>query len=123
MKDNKEYRNTSSNKQKSSIYINIYSILAIIIVIIPEKIAEAIFSTGIYQGKSQIPRNGKAWEIEPELRLSKMNLKEIRMFAKKLKLIGYSNEGRDLLSKRIIKVILNKKWLERIQNIQEKKDM
>tara|TARA_Y100001968_G_C18810340_1_gene459818 strand:- start:72 stop:395 length:324 start_codon:yes stop_codon:yes gene_type:complete len=81
--------------------INIYNILAIIIVIIPEYFAEIIYSIETSQHKSTIPNEGDAWKNNNELKLSKMNICELRKLAKKLCLHGYSNENRNSLIRRI----------------------
>ena len=81
--------------------INLYNILAILIVIIPEYFAELIYSVEVSQHKSILPNEGIAWENDIELRLSKMNIYELRLMAKRLCIHGYSNENRNSLIKRI----------------------
>ena len=81
--------------------INLYSILAILIVIIPEFFAELIYTIEISQHKNKLPNEGEAWKNNTELRLSKMNIYELRLIAKKLRLHGYSSDNRTLLINRI----------------------
>ena len=90
--------------------ISVYNILAILIVIIPEYLAELIFTIESSQHKSTIPKEGDAWSNETELKLSKMNIYELRLMAKRLCLHGYSNENRNSLIKRI-----NSKFKKRIK--------
>ena len=81
--------------------INIYNILAIIIVIIPEYFAELLYSIEVSQHKAILPNEGDAWENDTELKLSKMNIYELRLMAKKLSIHGYSSENRNSLIRRI----------------------
>ena len=81
--------------------INLYNILAILIVIIPEYFAELIYSLEVSQHRSILPNEGDAWEKDTELKLSKMNIYELRFMAKKLSIHGYSSENRNTLIRRI----------------------
>ena len=81
--------------------INIYSILAIIIVLIPEYIAEMIYAIEVSQHKSILINEGEEWKNNTELKLSKMNIFELRITAKKLRLNGYSCDNRNTLIRRI----------------------
>ena len=91
--------------------INIYNILAILIVIIPEYFAELIYSIEVSQHKAILPNEGDAWEKETELKLSKMNIYELRLMAKSLSIHGYSSENRNSLIRRINRNSKNRiKW-------------
>ena len=90
--------------------INIYNVLAILIVIIPEYLAELIYTIEASQHKGLLPREGDAWTNETELKLSKMNIYELRLMAKRLCIHGYSNENRNSLIRRI-----NNKYRKRIK--------
>ena len=81
--------------------INLYNILAILIVIIPEYFAELIYTIEASQHKSILPNEGEAWENDTELILSKLNIYELRLMAKRLCIHGYSNENRNSLIRRI----------------------
>ena len=48
-----------------------------------------------------MPNEGDAWEKDTELKLSKMNIYELRLMAKRLSIHGYSNENRNSLIRRI----------------------
>tara|TARA_Y100001968_G_scaffold264574_1_gene253516 strand:- start:63 stop:395 length:333 start_codon:yes stop_codon:yes gene_type:complete len=95
MKNNKLEKNIERAR------INLYNILAIIIVIIPEYFAELIYRIEVSQHKEILQKEGDAWEKDIELRLSKMNIYELRLMAKRLRIRGYSNENRNSLIKRI----------------------
>ena len=94
-------KNKNVKKHIEKAKINIYNILAILIVIIPEYFAELIYTLEISQHKSVLPDEGKEWETNTELKLSKMNILELRLMAKNLNLYGYSGDNRNLLIRRI----------------------
>tara|TARA_Y100001968_G_C18895810_1_gene498380 strand:+ start:197 stop:529 length:333 start_codon:yes stop_codon:yes gene_type:complete len=94
-------KNNELKKNIEKARINIYNILAILIVIIPEFFAELIYTFEISQHKSILPNEGDEWEINTELKLSKMNIYELRLMAKKFRIHGYSSENRNSLIKRI----------------------
>ena len=94
-----ENKNFQKNIEK--VRINIYNILAILIVIIPEFFAELIYTIEISQNKSVLPNEGEAWKNNTELKLSKMNIYELRLMAKKLRIYGYSSDNRNSLLRRI----------------------
>ena len=103
-------KNNKLEKNLERARINIYNILAILIVIIPEYFAELIYSIEVLQHKDILPNEGDAWENDTELKLSKMNIYELRLMAKRLCLHGYSNENRNSLVRRI-----NRKSKKRIK--------
>ena len=94
-------KNNRLEKNLEKVRINIYNILAILIVIIPEFFAELIYAIEVSRHKSILPNEGEAWKNNTELRLSKMNIFELRLMARKLRIHGYSNENRNSLIKRI----------------------
>ena len=94
-------KNNDVQKQIEKARINIYNILAIIIVIIPEFFAELIYAIEVSQHKSKLPYEGEAWEKNTELKLSKMNIYELRLMAKQLSIHGYSSDNRNSLIRRI----------------------
>ena len=96
-------KNDKLEKHLERARINLYNILAILIVIIPEYFAELIYSVEASRHKVILPNEGDAWEKNTELKLSKMNIYELRLMAKKLSIHGYSNENRNSLIRRISK--------------------
>ena len=94
-------KNNKLEKNLERARINLYNILAILIVIIPEYIAEIIYSIEVSQHKGILQNEGDAWENDNELKLSKMNIYELRLMANRLGVHGYSNENRNSLIKRI----------------------
>ena len=94
-------KNNKLEKHLERARINIYNILAILIVIIPEYFAELIYSIEASQHRDILPNEGDAWEIDTELKLSKMTIYELRLMAKRLSIHGYSSENRNSLIRRI----------------------
>ena len=103
-------KNKKLEKNLEKARINLYNILAVIIVIIPEYIAELIYTIEVSQHKDVLPDEGEAWQKDIELKLSKMNILELRLMAKTLFIHGYSNENRNSLIRRI-----NRKTKKRIK--------
>ena len=94
-------KNNDYQKHIEKARINIYNILAILIVIIPEFFAELIYTLEVSQSKGILPDEGEAWEKDTELKLSKMNIYELRLMAKQLHIHGYSSDNRNSLIRRI----------------------
>ena len=103
MKNNKHHEKIEKAK------INIYNILAVLIVIIPEFFAEFIYELGLSHLNNELPRESEAWRNNEELKLSKMNILELRLLAQRLSIQGYSNENRNSLIRRIKGKSQNKK--------------
>ena len=79
-------KNNNFEKNLERARINLYNILAILIVIIPEHFAEFIYTIEASQHKTILANEGDAWESDIELKLSKMNIFELRLIAKRLSL-------------------------------------
>ena len=94
-------KNNEFQKNIEKARINLYNILAILIVIIPEFFAELIYTVEMSQHKEILPNEGDEWINNTELKLSKMNIYELRLMAKKLRILGYSGENRNSLIRRI----------------------
>tara|TARA_Y100001968_G_scaffold305304_1_gene321036 strand:+ start:513 stop:845 length:333 start_codon:yes stop_codon:yes gene_type:complete len=94
-------KNNNFKKNTEKARTHIYNILAILIVIIPEFFAELIYTIEASQHKNILPNEGKEWERNTELKLSKMNIYQLRLMAKQLSIHGYSNENRNSLITRI----------------------
>ncbi len=94
-------KNNEIQKKLDKAKLNIYNVLAILIVIIPEFFAELIYALEISQHKRVLPNEGEAWRNNTELKLSKMNVYELRLMAKRLGIHGYAGDNRNTLIKRI----------------------
>ena len=96
-------KNNEFQKNIEKTRINIYNILAVLIVIIPEFFAELIYTLEVSQHKGVLQHEGEEWETNTELKLSKMNIFQLRLMAKQLRIFGYSGDNRDPLIRRIDK--------------------
>ena len=96
-------KNNEFQKHIEKAKINLYNILAILIVIIPEFFAELIYTIETSQHKNLLPNEGDAWKKNTELKLSKMNIYELRLMSKELGIHGYSSDNRNSLIRRIHK--------------------
>ena len=96
-------KNNEFQKNIEKARINLYNILAILIVIIPEFFAELIYTVEMSQHKEILPNEGDEWINNTELKLSKMNIYELRLMAKKLRIHGYSGDNRNSLIRKIEK--------------------
>ena len=96
-------KNNDLEKNIEKVKINIYNILAILIVIIPEFFAELIYTIESSQSKGVLPNEGEAWKTNTELKLSKMNIYDLRLMAKKNRIHGYSSENRNSLIRLIVR--------------------
>ena len=94
-------KNNDLKKNIEKVKIDIYNILAVLLVIIPEFFAELIYTIELSQYKSTLPDEGDAWINNTELKLSKMNIYELRIMAKQLRIHGYSSDNRNSLIRRI----------------------
>ena len=94
-------KNNGVQKHIEKAKINFYNILAVLIVIIPEFFAELIYTIEVSQHKRELPNEGDAWEKNTELKLSRMNLYDLRLMAKRLRIHGYSSDNRSSLIRRI----------------------
>ena len=85
--------------------IKLYSLLAVLIVLIPEWIAEWGLAVVVIDLESELPTKSTDWQRLPELRLSAMKLHELRKLAMRYKINGYSGDNRGELIKRLLKKI------------------
>ena len=106
---------TLDNQEKvSRILINIYGIMAIIFVLIPEWIAEIGITIENDHFKNELPKYSEKMK-DTFIYISSLEIKELRKIAIKLKIHGYSNENKRSLKKRILKAIKTKKTIEFIK--------
>ena len=100
---NKNEKTLRFLQPSSKALVTLYGLIAVIIVIIPEWLAELTFSISKFDSEKQLPWNNDCWQTKPELRLAAMNIKELRALAMSMKIQGYSAEPKEMLSKRIEK--------------------
>ena len=100
---NKNEKTLRFLQPSSKALVTLYGLIAVIIVIIPEWLAELTFSISKFDSEKKLPWNNDCWQTKPELRLAAMNIKELRALAMSMKIQGYSAEPKEVLSKRIEK--------------------
>ena len=83
--------------------VHFYGFLAVLIVLIPEWIAEWTLSVTNNSYKGKFERDKAIGGENTEFLISSLNLSELRNLAKDLKILGYSYETRETLSKRLLK--------------------
>ncbi len=110
--------NKENNKDIEKLRLNIYGLLAILIVIIPEWFAELALRVG-YKDINNIQIKKGAWNKYPSLKLASMNTKELRILANKLKIFGYSSDTKAILSKRILKRLKRRRARKILKEIGE----
>ena len=88
--------------------VEIYGLVAVLVVIIPEWLADGTLNLGRARRKESLPMRSRAWNTIPELRLASMNLNEMRLMARKLKLFQYAADNRDQLTTRLLKCVHNR---------------
>ncbi len=93
--------------------VEIYAIIAIIIVVIPELIAELSLSAGQINSTKKISIKAIEWESETEFQISAMRINELRELARNLNILGYSADSRETLTRRLSRS-MRRKWKQKI---------
>ena len=101
--ENKFSNMTLQIQEISKVSMRVYAIFAIILVLIPEWLAELTIALENINKHQELPKLGSKWNEDPELKLSKMSFKEIRNLAHKLKVQGYSRDSKDKLTRKLLK--------------------
>ncbi|MCU0528568.1 MAG: hypothetical protein MUD04_03545 [Cyanobium sp. Prado107] len=84
--------------------VELYGLLAVLVVLMPEWIAEgALWGWRVQRRGVDLPLAHTAWEELPELRLAAMGLAELRLLAHDLRLPGYACESREHLNRRLLR--------------------
>jgi len=92
--------------------VELYGLLAVLFVLVPEWMADsALFSFSRKRTGSNLPPASAAWRKLPELRLANMDLAELRLLARELRIRGYASLGRDRLSARLLARLKRRKAL------------
>ena len=83
--------------------VELYGLMAVLFVLVPEWMAGSALA-GLRQGRmgSDLPMTALAWRRVPELRLASMQLRELRLLARELRLRGYAGLNREQLSRRLL---------------------
>ncbi len=83
--------------------ISFYGFIAVLIVLIPEWIADFTLNVSDLASEDTEIFNDLGWKQNPELLLAPMNFRELRELALTLKIHGYSNETKKSLTVRLLK--------------------
>ncbi len=102
-------KNKNGLNPPSKTLIKIYGILAILLVIIPEWLAEVTLGIENRSHNKDLPKKNIIWNTNPELKISIMSIRELRELAMHLKIQCYARENKDFLKIRILKKIKNNK--------------
>ena len=82
--------------------VELYGLIAVLVVLIPEWIADGTLNLGDSRSRSNLPMASRAWRTLPELQLASMNLSALRELSRQLRLWGYAGENRDRLTARLL---------------------
>ena len=82
--------------------VELYGLIAVLVVLIPEWLAEGTLPLGSAATTDHLPMSSRAWKTLPELRLASMNLLELRRLARQCRLFGYASDNRDRLTVRLL---------------------
>ena len=69
--------------------MELYGLIAVLVVLIPEWLADGTLNLGQAKGPASLPMRSSAWRTLPELRLAAMTLAELRQAAAELRLYHY----------------------------------
>jgi hypothetical protein len=83
--------------------VELYGLIAVLIVLIPEWLADGTLALNERPGRAAMPMTSRAWRTLPELQLASMTLCELRLLARDLRLWGYGSDPRDTLTNRLLK--------------------
>ncbi|AII43322.1 hypothetical protein KR100_08100 [Synechococcus sp. KORDI-100] len=82
--------------------VELYGLIAVLVVLIPEWLAEGTLTLGSAATTDPLPMSSRAWRTLPELRLASMTLLELRRLARQRRVYGYASESRDRLTARLL---------------------
>ena len=112
-----EKNKTQANSQGSKLMINIYGLMAILFVIIPEWMAELGISIDSNYFENELPETKYQIFEDKNPYLKNLNIKELRLIASDINLICYSCDNKRILLKRVERRI---KYIEKIKLILKK---
>ena len=83
--------------------VELYGLIAVLVVLIPEWIADGTINLGQINGADSLPMRARAWRTLPELRLASMSFSEMRRLAREMRLLHYAMDTRTRLTKRLLR--------------------
>lgn len=92
--------------------VELYGLLAVLFVLVPEWMAGSVLSGFRDQRSGQLLAPASAaWRRLPELRLAGMSMAELRLLARQLRLPGYAGMSRQQLAARLLRRLRRRKAL------------
>ena len=82
--------------------VELYGLIAVLVVLIPEWIADGTINLGERGAKAPLPMTSRAWRTLPELQLASMAMRELRELSRELRIWGYASESRERLTARLL---------------------
>ena len=83
--------------------VELYGLIAVLVVLIPEWLADGTLNLGQAKGPAALPMRSRAWRTLPELRLAAMTLAELRQTAYEMRMYQYATSTRDQLTTRMLR--------------------
>tara|TARA_Y100001968_G_scaffold326872_1_gene370785 strand:+ start:205 stop:579 length:375 start_codon:yes stop_codon:yes gene_type:complete len=115
MNSEKRKDNLATKNKAPNFLVNFYGIMAVLFVLIPEWIAEIGLTLDNSGFKNELPKYKYNSLKDKYLYISSLEIKELRYIASKLRIIGYSNENKRSIKKRILRVLKQKELIEFIK--------
>ena len=91
--------------------VELYGLIAVLVVLIPEWLADGTITIGQAGGPATLPMRAQAWRTLPELRLAAMNLRELRQLARQLRIFQYAGLNRQKLTAKMLGRLKGRKAL------------
>tara|TARA_E500000178_G_scaffold316273_1_gene335855 strand:- start:31 stop:471 length:441 start_codon:yes stop_codon:yes gene_type:complete len=82
--------------------VELYGLIAVLVVLIPEWIADGTINLGERGAKAPLPMTSRAWRTLPELQLASMAMRELRELSRELRIWGYAGDSRERLTARLL---------------------
>ena len=86
--------------------VELYGLIAVLVVLIPEWLADGTLSLNDRPSRSAMPMTSRAWRTLPELQLASLSMCELRQLARDMHIWGFSSDPRDLLTERLLKRVI-----------------
>lgn len=85
--------------------VELYSLIAVLVVLIPEWLAEGTLLLNPTDASELLQINCRAWRRLPELWLAGMPIRDLRQLAQERGILGYAANGREELTRQLLRYI------------------
>ena len=85
--------------------VELYSLIAVLVVLIPEWLAEGTLLLNPTDTSELLQINCRAWRRLPELWLAGMPIRDLRQLAQERGILGYAADGREELTRQLLHYI------------------